>query len=168
MSTWSQVRRLVLVLAGAAFLTGCHTYQTVDAPVPGSTVRVSVPVSSAFSDPNAASQTAAVEGLLLSAGDTLVLAVETRRMFGVHREITQYDTMRVASTHASTVEVREFSTGRSVALGTVIAAAATGAAAVAFGLGGGSAGEGPDGTDPVSSIVVSRSLLGALWGLVGR
>lgn len=131
-------------------------------------VRVSVPMTSALSSPNASPQTAAVEGRLVSAGDTLVLAVQTRRMFGVHREIMQYDTMRVASTQASTVEVREFSTGRSIALGTVIAVAAGGGAALAFGLGGGGDDDGSNGTEPVASIVVRPSLISSLWGLVVR
>lgn len=157
-----------LLCAGLALLTGCHTYRSVQAPPPGSVVRVSVPVRSALSDPNAAAPTSAIEGRLLSAGDTLVLAVENRRMFGMHREIVQFDTLRLSRSQTSTVEVREFSTGRSVVLGTVIAATAGGAAAVAFGLGGGSDGNGPGGDGTVASIVATPSLISAFWGFVFR
>lgn len=159
----------VTVLATATLLGGCHTYRTVDEPTPGSTVRVRVPVSSALSRANRSPETAAVEGQLLSAGDTLVLAVQTRQLFGVHREIIQYDTFRVASDQTSAVDVREFSPGRSIVLGTALAAVATGAAAVAFGWGGG--GDNPDapgGGGPETSIVATPSLISSLWGLIVR
>lgn len=169
MKAWAQQCRIGVLSVGVALLAGCHTYRTVDEPTPGTTVRVSVPVSSALSSPNSSPETADVEGHLVSAGDTLVLAVQTRRMFGIHREIMLYDTMRVAAAQASTVEVREFSTGRSIVLGTAIAAVATGAAATAFGWGGGSDDENPpEGGGPVTSIVVSPSLISSLWGLIVR
>lgn len=169
MKTRIAMDRLGLLLTGATLLAGCHTYRPVTQPLPGSTVRVSVPVSSALSDRNSSPQTTAVEGRLVSAGDTLVLAVQNRQSYGAYREIVRLDTLRLASTQASTVEVREFSTGRSIVLGTAIAAIATGAAATAFGWGSGSDNpNAPDGSGPVTSIVATPSLISSLWGLVVR
>jgi hypothetical protein len=167
-ASWSTLPRIVLLALGSITLTGCYTYRATQAPAPGSMIRVSVPLSSALDGGNASPRYEAVEGRLLSTGDTLALAVETRRMLGAHRELTQIDTLRVAAARASAVEIREFSTGRSIALGTAVAAVATGAAAVAFGWGGGSSGDRTDGGGPVTSIVASQSLISSLWGLVVR
>lgn len=168
MKTGTGWRRIVLLSVGVVWLAGCHTYMTVDEPTPGTTVRVSVPVSSALNARNSSPQTAAVEGRLVSAGDTLVLAVENRQSYGAYREVVLFDTLRLASTQASAVEVREFSTGRTIVLGTAIAAVATGAAAMAFGWGGSSEENPPEGGGPVTSIVVSPSLISSLWGLLVR
>lgn len=165
----SAVRRTALLLAFAGLLAGCHTYRTVDQPTPGSTVRVSVPISSALSSPNRSPQSAAVEGRLVSAGDTLVLAVQNRQSYGAYREVVRYDTLRLASAQASSVEVREFSKNRSIVLGTAVAAVVTGAAALAFGWGGGSTNTTPPGGGgPEPAIVATPSLIASIWGLVVR
>ena len=89
--------------------------------------------------------------------------------YGAFREILQYDTVRIAASEASSVEVREFSSGRSVVLGVVIAAGAATAAVLAFNSGGnGGNPPGPDPGPPAPALVVSGSLLSAIWGLIGR
>ena len=158
----SFVRTLVAVV-GAAALGGCHTYRPVTAPTPGSTVRVHVPVTSALSR---AAETAAVEGVLVSMSDTITLATQTRREFGAFRELIQVDTLRLATSQASFLEVREFSKPRSVLLGVVITGGAAYLALMGFGGGGGEPPDPP--TQPQTSVVVSRSLVSSLVGLIFR
>lgn len=160
--------KAALLCAGIAFSTGCYTYRLVDSPPIGSIVRVRVPVTSALNSRNSAPETASIEGHLIDVGDTIAVATETRRELGAYREIVQFDTLRLAMSQTSSLEVREFSRSRSILLGTSIAAIAGTAAAVAFGLGGG--GDPPDsgGGGPVTSIVVSPSIVSVLWGLIVR
>jgi hypothetical protein len=152
---------------GAMLLAGCFSYLPVETAPPGATVRVRIPVTSAVADPNAPPRTVSVEGTVLESGDTLVLATETRREYGAFREIVQFDTVRLAPDQRSSVELQGFSKGKSIALGVGIAAGVTGLALVAFGgvFGGDPPGP-PDG--PTPAVVVSRSLLSALLGVIGR
>lgn len=169
MSTLRHYARQTLVVLGIALLSGCYSYHPVASAPVGSMVRVRVPVTSALNNPNRAPETASIEGLVVAGGDTISLATETRREFGAYREIVQHDTIRLAATQASLVEVREFSSKKSVALGVVIAGGAGLAAAVAFGLGGGRGGNPTDpGTGPQTAVVVSASFLSTVWGLVTR
>lgn len=170
MRGWLGAARVGLIVAGAAVLGGCHTYHVVDEPPVGSMVRVRVPLTSAIVGNSSSIETVSVEGLLVGVGDTLKLATETRREFGAYRELIQRDTLRLARSQASSVEVREFSTARSVVLGTVIAGVAGLAAWYAFDLGGGDGGDGPgNGNGTVTtSIVASPSILSAVWGLIAR
>jgi hypothetical protein len=161
-------RRVFLLATGVSLLAGCHTYRTVESPPVGSTVRVRVPVTSALSNPNSAPPTASIEGVLISMSDTITLATQTRREFGAYREITQYDTLRFASSQANSLEIREFARNRSVVLGVAIAAGAGFGGALAFGLGGGSKNQPPDGQGPLPAVVVSGSLLSTLWGAIAR
>ncbi len=155
-------------MPGAILLAGCFSYLPVETPPPGATVRVRIPVTSAVADPNAPPQTISVEGTVLESGDTLVLATETRRELGAFREIVQFDTVRLAPDQRSSVELRDFSKGRSIALGAGIAAGIAGLAIVAFGgVFGGETPVPPDG-GPTPAVVVSRSLLSAIRGLIGR
>ena len=158
----------VALLAAA----GCHSYTPVSTPAPGTTVRVHIPVVSALQDPNAPPQTETIEGQVVEAGDTLVLALRTRQEYGAFREIIQYDTVRLGPDQRSGVELSEFSTGRSVALGLAIAGGATVLAVTAFGLSG--EGGGPiDGGPPPPpsftgpSVTVSNGLISGIMRLLG-
>lgn len=162
------VGRIGVVCLLATFLSGCHTYHQVDNPPVGSMVRVRVPVTSAIAGRNAPVESASIEGMLVAADDTLTLATETRREFGAYRELMQRDTLRLARSQASSVEVREFSTKRSVVLGVVIAGVAGVSAWYAFDLGGGGDPPGGNGGEPPALSVVTPSLLSALWGLIAR
>lgn len=163
------MRAILLIVAAAAF-SGCYTYTPVQtAPAVGTMVRVRVPVTSAVAGRTAPQETADLEGLLVGTGDTLFLATETRRELGAYREITQFDTIRVATNQTASVEIREFSSARSIALGGIIAAAATVAAVVAFnGLSGSEGEESPGPGSPDTALVVRGSLLSTLWGLLSR
>lgn len=113
------LRRAVLVF-GVLVLSGCHTYTPVETPSPGSVARVHVPVRSALAEPGLPSRTASVEGVVIEAGDTLVLKVRTRRAIGIFNEFVQENTYRVSRDELVAVEVREFSPKRSAVLGSAI------------------------------------------------
>ena len=157
----------MLLVAAVLLLGGCYTYQVVDTPPLGSTVRVRVPVTSALDDPNTAPALVAIEGQVLEVGDTLVLARRTRREFGAFREVILFDTLRLRRAQTSSIELKEFSSGKSVMLGIVIAAGITGLALAGF-KGGGGDGETPGVDPPNPSIVVNGSVLSAVWGFIWK
>lgn len=162
-SAWQNV----LFVTGSLVLAGCHTYRPVEVAPVGSAVRVHILVTSALVGPNAPTPTVAVEGDLLSSGDTLVLATRTRRQYGAFREIIRVDTVRVAPDQRAGLDLVEFSPGRSVALGVGLTLALAGIAGAAFGgLTGGNSEEPPSG--PVNSVVVGRSVLSTIWGVIAR
>ncbi len=113
------LRRAVAIF-GVSVLSGCHTYMPVETPAPGSVARVHVPVRSALEEPGLPPRTASVEGVVVEAGDTLVLEVRTRRVIGTFDEFVQENTYRVARDELLAVEVREFSPRRSAVLGSAI------------------------------------------------
>lgn len=151
-----------VLTAGVVFLAGCHTYRVVENPPPGSVVRVRIPVQSPL---NNRTEDVLVEGQLLDNGDTISLATETRRQLGAYSELMQHDTLRLASDRVTSFELKEFSTGKSIALGVVIAGGATLAALFGFGGGGG---EVPNPPIPPQTTVVNQSLLSTVWGLIAR
>ena len=158
---------LVLMLAGTV-LSGCHNYRVVETPSIGSIVRVRVPVTSALDRPNAASQTASLEGQVVSVGETLLLATQSSRTYGAYREVVQFDTISLSADQVSVIEVREFSSTKSVLLGVVITAGALAAGISAFNStkNGGDLVT-PGLPQPQSAIVVSNSLISMIWGLIG-
>lgn len=153
----------ILVLSG--WMSACHSYTPVADPMPGTTVRVHIPVRTALDNPNAPTRTQSVEGQLVEAGDTLVLATQSRREYGAFREIVQFDTIRLGPEQRAGVELREFSTGRSVALGVGLTGIVVFAAVAAFGLGGGQEGEGLPPDNPTPAIV-SSSMISTIVGFV--
>lgn len=159
----------VLACVGVGLLVGCHRYVPVETAPVGSVVRVHVPVTSALVGRSAAQRTESIEGLLVDGGDTLTLATQSTVLLGAHRELIRHDTIRLAASQTTALEVREFSTGRSIALGVAIAGAAAYSAAVAFGLGGGSTGGDDDpGNGTSASVLAARALAAAVWGLFAR
>lgn len=157
--------RAALVLAVGASLAGCYTYHPVESAPIGSSVRVHIPVSSSVDIPGRRAETVTLEGSLLELGDSVAVATETRRQLGAYRDIVQLDTLRLGASQITRIEVKEFSSGRSIGLGLVIGGLVAGAAAIAFGVGGGSAGDGPpDGGGPQGAVVITPSLLTGLIG----
>ncbi len=154
----------LLVVCIAGLTTACHTYTPVSAAPPGSTVRVQIPVRSALDDPNAPPRTEAVEGQVVENGDTIVLAIRNRMPYGAFREIVQHDTLRLGPDQRYQVEVREFSAGRSVALGVGLTALVVGAAIVAYNAVTGTAGEGLPDDGPQPAVV--RAPLGQILDFV--
>lgn len=161
--------RAAFGLLGAAFMSGCYAYIPVDEPAPGSIVRIQVPVRSAISRPNQAPESISMEGLVLSATDSVVLEVASRRELGAFREIRRVDTLRVARADLSAVHSRVFSRGRSVGLGVAIVSATATLAAVAFGLRGGSSGDDGDGNgNPTASSIRINPIFSAVLQALGR
>lgn len=162
-STWT-------VMVAVIVLAGCHSYTPVETPVPGTVARVTVPLQSAVADRNAAAQTILIEGVVLEAGDTIVLASTTRRELTAFSRMIQFDTFRVARDGVVSVELREFSPGKSIALGAVITSAVVSLAISALAIDDGKAGDDSagDGTIPEGAVVISSSLVGLVWKLIGR
>ena len=96
-----------------------------------------------------------------------MLARRTRREFGAFREVILFDTLRLGRAQTSSIELKEFSSGKSVMLGIVIAAGITGLALAGF-KGGGGDGETPGVDPPSPSIVVNGSVLSAVWGFIWK
>jgi hypothetical protein len=117
-------------------LSGCYSYRAVDSAPAGSAIRVGLPIDRP-AGAIAAPESVMIEGVLVEDGDSIVLAVETRREYGAYREVVQFDTVSLGADRISSIELKEFSRGRSMALGLTLAGAVTLGAAVAFGLGGG-------------------------------
>jgi hypothetical protein len=155
-------------ILGALFLAGCYTYVPVDTPTPGSMARVRIPLVTALSDPNAPPEVATVEGRVVQVGDTLLLAIETRREYGAFRNIIQFDTLRLGPDQIASIDYREFSSGKSVALGVGISVAVVAVALSAFGGGDGGGGLPGDPPPPVGAIVASRSLVSTIWSMISR
>lgn len=155
-----ELGRLFTCVLGAALMAGCHNYLPVERPAIGSTVRVRVPVTSAIADRNTPEgASASIEGQVVSAGDSIVLAVLRRMEYGAYREIVRHDTISIAMADAMTVEEREYSRDKSLTLGLAIAAMAAGFAAAAFGAGGSQQGETTNGDGPNSRPVTLFPLL---------
>jgi hypothetical protein len=168
MSLSRQMRALFCVL-GAALMSGCYSYFPVERPAPGSIARIQVPVRSAVPRPNASPESISMEGLVLSASDSVVLAVSSRRVIGAYREISSVDTVRVARADLSALETRVFSRGKSIGLGVVIVSSTVGLAALAFGLRGGTSGENGDGNgSTTSSSIRINPLFAVVLQALGR
>jgi hypothetical protein len=156
------------ILAGALATAGCHNYVPISDAQPGTKVRVRVPVTSALDGDNGGGQSASIEGDVVEFGDTLVLAVLSRQEYGAYREVVLYDTLKLAPEQRLTVERAEFSTGRTVLLGAVIAVGATALAISAFNAGTGDDKPIDPGPPPPSpAVVVSNSVVSGLLGLLG-
>lgn len=165
-----EVRRVLpLALLGAApLLSGCYTYTLVEEPPVGSVARVRVPVRSAVVAPETPPETVAVEGLVLSLGDTLSLEAGTRRFAGTSREVLRYDTLRVARDGVASIEVRNLSVARSVTLGAGVAAGTVALALAALGTGAGEGGEGPGQGGSGGFAATFSIVVGTVVRLFGR
>ena len=163
----SSVLSGLFVVLGAAALSGCYSYVPVERPTPGSVVRIEVPVRSAVVGTTRQEETASMEGTVLTAGDSLVLQIESLRELGNFRQIRSVDTLRVARADLVGVSTRSFSKPKTIALTAVIAGATIGLAVAALGVGGGSQGGGRPNPGTGSSIVV-KPILSALLHALGR
>ena len=110
--------------ASLLVMVGCHSYIPSDSPAPGSVARVRIPTGSAAEGPNAVAETASLEGVVVSAGDTIVLAMRIRREWGNDGGTLRTDTVRLSRDRLSSIEVKEVATGKSLLLTAAIAGAA--------------------------------------------
>lgn len=148
--------------------SGCYAYTLVEHAPVGSLARVRVPIQPAVIAPGRPPETVAIEGLILSSGDTLSLETSTRRFIGAFRELMGRDTLRVARGAVASIEVREFSAVRSVALGAAVAAGTAALALAVQGTEGGQAGEGPGEGGSESFLTTVDIPLGAVLRLFGH
>ena len=149
-----ETAKLLSAALGAMLLSGCHNYIPIEAPTPGSTVRVSVPVTSAVADlNNPDAPQASIEGVVVDSGDSITLAVTRRQEYGAFREAVRHDTITLDLAGVLMVEKREFSQDKSLLLGVGLLAGATGLALAAFGIAGGQQGGVPGDGNPNQSII---------------
>ena len=147
--------------------SGCYTYHLVEEAPVGSVARLRVPIQSAIVDPNAPPETVAIEGLIISFGDTISFEASSRQVIGAFREVVQYDTLQVARDGLASIEVREFSSARSVVLGVAVTLGTTALALAALGVESGQAGDQPgDGGSQsfTAGIAVGVGVIGRLLG----
>jgi len=153
---------------GAMFFAACSTYTPIENPAPGATVRAQVPILSAVTNRNAAPQLITIEGIVVSSGDTVVLATKSRQEYGAFREIMRFDTVRMARGELASLDLQAFSAKKSVALGVALTGAATYFAISALGVKSGEAGDGPDGGLNPSGTIVLKPIVGLIWRLINN
>lgn len=163
------LRRMLFaaLLCGLPLVAGCYTYRLVEEAPVGSVARLRVPIQTAIVDPNSPPETIAIEGLIISFGDTISFQASSRQIVGAFREVVQYDTLQVARNGLASIEVREFSSARSIVLGAAVAAGTTGLALAALGVEGGQAGDRPGegGTQSFTAgIMIGVGAIGRLFG----
>lgn len=157
----------VLALFGALLLSGCYTYLPVSSAPPGSPVRVVLPVETRTSTGAVTRSTLAVEGTLVSAGDTIEVATESTEQVGNFRQVSLLDTLRVPASEVDALELREFSGTRTAVLtGLVTAGAVLILVGIVDSLGGSEGGDGGGGDPTGASITLGT--LGGLLKLLGR
>lgn len=152
----------------APMLTGCYNYVPVENPSPGALVRMKVPVRTSVRGSNEELESFAIEGVVVSSGDTVVLATTVRAQYGAFREVTLVDTLRAARVDLVALDEKVYSRQKSVALGVVIAGGIALLIGSVTGFAGGSEWEDVgDGTMPNASVVLTSALTGLL-GIFGR
>ena len=154
----------MVALVGAFVLSGCYTYVPVQSPPPGTEVRVRIPVQSPVEGSNVVSDMLAVEGAVVSAGDTLVLATESTQTFGNFREVRTLDTLRVSRTRLASLEQKTFSRGRTIGFSALVLAGTAALVLAVAGTVGGSDGDGGGGGGGVGAAVT----VGGIGGFLGR
>lgn len=159
---------MLTVLCCAATGAACYTFVPVESPAPGTTVRANVHVRSALSGSNGTAETASVEGMVVSAGDSLVLEARNLVQLGAYRDVVQVDTFRIPSTELASIEEQQFSAPKTIGLSVLIAGGTAFLAATALGLTGGESGGGKGGDPPVNGQVILKPLIGAVWRLAVR
>ena len=168
MTTVRRAFGYVIATLGVAFLSGCYNYVPVERPAPGTTVRVHVPTRSAVRAGNLPSETLKVDGVVVSDGDSLIVATKNRREFGAFREVMEVDTLRVARSGISLIEQQVFSKSKTYGMTVLVAAGAAGLVAALVKAAGGQRGEGgPGGQGPGAQLRV-RPIFQGILGLIGR
>lgn len=156
-----------LAVLGAFVLSGCYTYLPVASAPPGSEVRVLLPVESRRAGGVVTRESLAVEGTLVTWGDSILVATESTQQVGNFRQVSFQDTLRVGSAEVDAVQLREFSRGRTLGFtAVVVGGVLLIAAGITQTLGGGDGGDGDGNGGTQASITVSR-LLHLLKGLGG-
>lgn len=168
MTTVRSVLRPVAAALGVAFLSGCYSYVPVERPAPGTTVRVHVPVRSAVQASNAPAETIDVEGVVVSDGDSLVIATKNRREFGAFREVIEVDTLRVARSGISLLEQQVFSKSKTYGMTALVTVGTAGVVWALVQAAGGRGGEGAPGNGGTGAQIRVKPIFQGIFGLLGR
>ncbi len=161
--------RLMLPCMSAVVLSGCYTYVPVELPAPLTPVRVTVPVTNVVQDRNRAPQTYTIEGVVVSSGDSLVLATERRTETGAaFREIVRFDTVRVATRSLMAIDEKVYSQPRTIALGVLIAAGTAGLAKALLDVTTGTGGDGGGNGGSTTNSLRIDPIFAAILKLVGH
>lgn len=154
-------------LVGAFVLSGCYTYVPISSAPSGTDVRAHLPVETRTAGGAVTRETIPVEGTVVSFGDSLVLATRATTRVGNFREVVQEDTLRLAVTELSGVEMKEFSRGKTLGFTAIVvggvALLITGIAAAA----GGSDGDGGPGSGGNGASISAPRILGFFQALAG-
>ncbi|HIF23157.1 MAG TPA: hypothetical protein EYQ27_14960 [Gemmatimonadetes bacterium] len=149
-------------------MTACHTYTPVESPAVGTVARVTVPVRGTTGGASAAVQAASLEGVVVNAGDTIVLAMPIRREWGDAQGVMRIDTVRLLRDQLSAIEAKRPSTGKSVLLGAAIAGGVATLAVILDIKNGGDQSPVPDDDEfPPGGAVVTLRLASVLAWLFG-
>ena len=157
----------VVALVAAFVLSGCYTYVPVQSPTPGTEVRVRIPVQSPVEGSSVVSDMLSVEGEVVSAGDTLVLATESTQSFGNFREVRTLDTLRVSRTRLASLEEKTFSRGKTIGFSALVLAGTAALVLAVAGTVGGSDGGGDGGGGGVGASITPAGLGGLLGRILG-
>lgn len=160
--------RTIGCVLGAAVASGCYTYVPMEQPRPQTEVRVTVPIRSAVDRPNREPETYSVEGVLVSASDTVVLETRSRAEAGAFREVVRLDTLRVARGSIMSLDEKVFSTPKTIGLTAVLVGGAVGLVSGLLSITTGDDGDGgPDGGGDTNQIRIDP-IFGSLLRLLSR
>jgi len=155
-----------MAVLGAFVLSGCYTYLPVTAAPRGTEVRAHLPVETRVAGGATATETIPVEGTVVEFGDSLVLETTARTRVGNFREVTEVDTLRVATAELAGVEVKEFSRNRTLGF-TALVVGGTALVIMAITAAAGGSDDGPPGGGGVGVSVTPSGILGFLGALAG-
>ena len=161
--TWSAALAVGLLVLG-----GCYSYTPVQTPARGTIARVTLPARSAIEGVRGtAGTTAAVEGEVLSAGDTIVLGMRSVREWGPDVGSIRIDTVRIPRQALSVIERKELSITKSTAAGAVLVGTVV-AVSLLLDIRGSKQGDVPfDGTDLPEGAIISLSISSIIAKLFG-
>lgn len=156
----------VIAGLGAFLLSGCYTYTPVRTAPVGSEVRAHLPVETRVAGGAATTETIPVEGRVITFGDSLLIETESHSQVGNFARFNTVDTLRLDPGQLASVELKEFSRGKTLAFTGVVLAGVGLIAAGIVSITGGSQGGEPGGGNTGTSVTVS-GLVGLLRALGG-
>ena len=152
-----------------ALLSACYTYVPIESPAPQTPVRVTVPIVNVARDQNRTPETYRIEGVVVSSGDSLVLATQRRTETGAFREVVRVDTVRVETRSLLAIDEKVYSQPRSIGLGVLLAAGTAGLVAGLLSVTTGVGGDGPgNGGEPTANQLRIDPIFAAVLKLIGN
>ena len=97
---------------GAFLMSGCYTYVPTATVAPGADVRVLLPVETRGFGGTVTTENIPVDGVVIEAGDSLIMETESRQQVGNFQEMVLTDTLRLAPSQITQLQVKEFDSVR--------------------------------------------------------